>query len=118
MMADEKPPYGALVKYEGEETVVVGYEQGGRTCQLPLGHGGSTIEAFHKDIEIVEEDPDPYRVYRLGIENAGIDREVAEAVAVLVIEGCVKTSALPMLYAMLGEDVAIEVANKLEGSDV
>lgn len=116
-MSDEKPPYGALVEYEGETSIVVGYEQGGRTCQLPLMPGGATREVFHKDLEILDEDPDPYQVYRLGLENAPIEQEVAEAVATLVIEGSVKTSALPMLYAMLGEDIAIEVANKLERND-
>lgn len=113
----DKPPYGAMVEYDGQTTVVVGYEQGGTTCQLPLGRGGSTIEAFHDELEVIDEDPNVYEVYRLGLQNAPVEEEVAEAVATLAIEGALQQSSLPMLYAMLGEDVAIEVADRMEDDD-
>ena len=113
---DERIEVGDLVRTEnGNAYPVVGREQGGRTMSLPCGPGGATRNFFRDDLELIEKDVSLYRAYNCGRESAPVDKEVAETVASLAIEGHIKQSALPVLFTVLGEDVTIKVADRLEG---
>lgn len=112
---EERPEIGDIVETEsGSMYPVVGREQGGRTMCLPSGPGGATREFWPKNLEIVEKDASMFTAYQSGLANAPVDEEVAEVVASLAIEGHIKTSALPMLFSVIGEDGAVEVADKME----
>lgn len=111
----ERPQIGDLVETEsGNVYPVVGREQGGRTMCLPSGPGGATREFWPDDLEVVETDVSLYGAYRSGLMNAQVDDEVAEVVASLAMEGHIKTAALPVLFSVIGEDGAIEVADRME----
>jgi len=53
------------IKETGTESVVVGFEQGGRTLQLPVGPGGTTREFYQNELEWIEQVP-LSRLYYIG----------------------------------------------------
>lgn len=106
---------GDLVEVEsGAIYPVVATEQGGRTVKLPHAPEGMTSEYFREEVDLYEKDPAPYQVFMSGLDAAMIDHEKAEAVATLIQEDCIKLEAIPVLFRILGEDVAAKVGEKLE----
>lgn len=53
------------IKETGAKSVVVGFEQGRRTLQLPTGPGGATREFWRDSVERVEQPP-LSRLYYIG----------------------------------------------------
>lgn len=110
----ERPEIGDIVDYGDGTSVVVGREQGGRTRLLPIGPGGSTREFFLDDLELIEKDASVYDIHELGRQSRNVDTEIANAVATLAMEGYIKKSALPVLFQVVGEDIAVKVADRME----
>lgn len=113
---DQRIEYGDIVRVaeSGDMYPVVGMEQGGRTPEVPSGAGATTRQFFRSELELVEKDGSLYGAYRLGLKNAPVDDEIAEVVATLALEGHIKQSALPVLFSVVGEEVAIKVADRME----
>lgn len=53
------------IKQTGEKSVIVGFEQGRVTVQLPVGPGGSTREFFRDEVERIKQVP-LSRLYYIG----------------------------------------------------
>ncbi|EGQ44129.1 MAG: hypothetical protein J07AB43_01880 [Candidatus Nanosalina sp. J07AB43] len=117
----DKTPIGALVKIKETNTkgVVVGYEQGGRTARIVYRELGATMNRFHKDLEVLSENPSTEFVWKQAYEagksagNKDTHEEWAESVAKLIEGGHVSKEGLIKLFGTIGEKKAISISNKL-----
>lgn len=117
-MTDEKPSIGDIVETEsGTLYPVVGREQGGRTLQLPCGPNGATREFWPDDLTLVEQDASLAQAYRVGLDNASTEEDIADAVAALANEGFIPTAHLPKLHRVLDPDTAELVADELNNTN-
>lgn len=114
-MSDDRPEVGDLVETEsGNVYPVVGREQGGRTKLLPSGPEGGTREFWPKDLEVVEKQTSVEKAYRAGLQNARTDKEVAEALAALAMEGFIPASSLPRLHRVIDPEQAAMVGDRMD----